>query len=171
MTDPNAPVLARTHNVEDSRALAASLGPILAPGDVVALSGDLGAGKTAFVQGVARGLGSRDHVASPTFTLVRHYTGRLPIVHMDVYRLDRIQDVMDIGFEDLLDEGGVMLIEWGDMIEGILPLDHLTVRLRFADDGDLDLRTIELQGRGVTWETRARALREAVGPWSGPWEG
>ena len=170
MAEATPRIRARTRSVEDTRALAAALGAILAPGDVIALSGDLGAGKTAFVQGVARGLGSPDRVASPTFTLVRHYEGRLPIVHMDVYRLDRIQDVMDLGFEDLLDGGGVVLIEWGDMIEGILPLDHLMVRLRFPDDRDLELRTLELDPRGPSWEAREGAMRAALDSWSGAWE-
>src|SRR5438105_3584500 len=128
------PVLAlHTTSVEDTRDVGAALAQLLRPGDVVALSGDLGAGKTSFVQGVARGLGSPDHVASPTFTLVRQYDGRIPIRHVDVYRLDRIQDVFDLGFDELLDEGAVVLIEWGDVIEGILPEDHLLIRLTFPD--------------------------------------
>ena len=165
MTDAGGPLLALSRSVDDTRDLGAALALVLASRDVVALSGDLGAGKTAFVQGVARGLGSMDHVASPTFTLVRQYEGRLRVVHMDIYRLDRVQDVMDLGFEDLLDDGGVVLIEWGDMIESILPPDHLAVRLRFANGGDLDLRTIELEGSGPSWRRRAEALRAAVGPW------
>jgi tRNA threonylcarbamoyladenosine biosynthesis protein TsaE len=155
----------RTRSVEETRALGAALAPALEPGDVVALSGDLGAGKTAFVQGVARGLGSTDHVASPTFTLVREYEGRLKVLHMDVYRLDRIQDVLDLGFEDLLDEGGVMLIEWGDVIEGILPVEHLLVRLTFPDEEDPDLRAIELVGTSESWAARTQTLTRAVSPW------
>jgi tRNA threonylcarbamoyladenosine biosynthesis protein TsaE len=158
-------VRARTRSVEETRALGEALGPVLEAGDVVALAGDLAAGKTAFVQGVARGLGSTDHVVSPTFMLVRGYEGRLKILHMDVYRLDRVQDVWDLGFEDLLDQGGVVLIEWGDMIEGILPVDHLLVRLRFPDEDDLNTRSIEFGGFGSTWEARAERLESAVRPW------
>jgi tRNA threonylcarbamoyladenosine biosynthesis protein TsaE len=106
------------------------------------------------VQGVAAGLGSIDRVVSPTFTLVRHYRGRMPIVHMDVYRLDRVQDVLDLGFEDLLDPEGVVLVEWGDMIEGILPLDHLLVRIMFPDDDRPDRRRIDLDAHGRSWPRR-----------------
>jgi tRNA threonylcarbamoyladenosine biosynthesis protein TsaE len=123
-----------TRSVEQTRALGAALAAGLLPGDVVALAGDLGAGKTAFVQGVARGLGSTDHVGSPTFTLVREYAGRVKILHMDVYRLDRIQDVFDLGFDELFDPEAVLLIEWGEAIEAALPVDHLVVRIEAPDE-------------------------------------
>jgi tRNA threonylcarbamoyladenosine biosynthesis protein TsaE len=139
-----------------------ALAGVLRPGDVVALSGDLGAGKTAFVQGVAAGLGSTDRVVSPTFTLVRHYRGRMPILHMDVYRLDRVQDVLDLGFEELLDPDGVVLVEWGDMIEGILPLDHLLVRIVFPDDDRPDRRRIEVAAHGSSWRARWQDLRSRL---------
>jgi tRNA threonylcarbamoyladenosine biosynthesis protein TsaE len=156
----------RTRSVEETRAGGAALANLLRASDVVALSGDLGAGKTAFVQGVARGLGSPDHVASPTFTLVRQYDGgRLQILHMDVYRLDRVQDVLDLGFDDLLDGTGVVLIEWGDMIEGILPVDHLVVRLTFPQGSEPDLRAMEFGPRGERWADRAEALRTTLEPW------
>jgi tRNA threonylcarbamoyladenosine biosynthesis protein TsaE len=146
--------------------VGAALALLLRASDVVALSGDLGAGKTAFVQGIARGLGSADHVASPTFTLVRQYDGgRLQILHMDVYRLDRIQDVLDLGFDELLDGAGVVLIEWGDMIEGILPVDHLVVRLTFPGGSEADLRAMEFDPRGDRWADRAEAVRTMLEPW------
>jgi tRNA threonylcarbamoyladenosine biosynthesis protein TsaE len=146
--------------------VGAALAPLLRASDVVALSGDLGAGKTAFVQGIAGGLGSADHVASPTFTLVRQYDGgRLQILHMDVYRLDRVQDVLDLGFDDMLDGTGVVLIEWGDMIEGILPVDHLVVRLTFPEGSEPDLRAMELDPRGDRWAGRADAIRTALELW------
>jgi tRNA threonylcarbamoyladenosine biosynthesis protein TsaE len=135
----------------------------------VALSGDLGAGKTALVQGVAAGLGSTDRVVSPTFTLVRHYRGRMPILHMDVYRLDRVQDVLDLGFEDLLDPEGVVLVEWGDMIEGILPADHLLIRIVIPDDAEPDLRHLEIAGHGASWPARWPELRSRLdGPAADP---
>ena len=146
--------------------MGAALALLLRASDVVALSGDLGAGKTAFVQGIARGLGSADHVASPTFTLVRQYDGgRVPILHMDVYRLDRMQDVLDLGFDDLLDGTGVVLIEWGDMIEGILPVDHLVVRLTLPQGAGPDLRAMEFDPRGDRWADRAEAVRTMLEPW------
>ena len=164
--DPNPALRARSRSVEETRALGAALAPLLRASDVVALSGDLGAGKTAFVQGVATGLGSTDHVASPTFTLVRQYDGgRLQVLHMDIYRLDRVQDVLDLGFDDLLDGSGVVLIEWGDVIEGILPEEHLVVRLTFPPGGDADLRELGFDPRGLRWANRTEAIRAALAPW------
>ena len=154
-----------TRSVEETRALGAALAAALRPGDVVALSGDLGAGKTAFVQGVARGLGSTDRVGSPTFTLVREYAGHCRILHMDVYRLDRIQDVFDLGYDELFDPDAVLLIEWGEAIETALPVDHLVVRIEAPDDGDLDLRTFDMDGHGGAWQPRMSALADATVPW------
>src|SRR5438034_5461127 len=99
---------------EDMRGFGAAVASVLVAGDVVALTGDLGAGKTTFVQGAARGLDvGDDQVTSPTFTLVREYRGRVPVVHLDVYRLNRVQEVIDLGFEELLDPEGVAFVEWG----------------------------------------------------------
>src|SRR6266480_51664 len=114
---------------EDMRALGEALAGVLVPGDVIALTGDLGAGKTTLVQGAAQGLGITDDVTSPTFTLVREYRGRFPVYHVDVYRLDRIQEVIDLGFEELLDPDGVTFVEWGDLIEGLLPDAYLEIEL------------------------------------------
>jgi tRNA threonylcarbamoyladenosine biosynthesis protein TsaE len=163
---PSPAVRVRTRSVDETRAVAAALAPLLRASDVVALAGDLGAGKTAFVQGVAAGLGSPDHVASPTFTLVRQYDGgRLQILHMDIYRLDRVQDVLDLGFDDLLDGTGVVLIEWGDVIEGILPVDHLVVRLTLPPGADPALRDLGFEPHGRRWADRTEAMGAALAPW------
>ena len=97
---------------EDMRDLGTAIASMLSGGDVIVLTGDLGAGKTTFVQGAAKALGVTDKVASPTFTLVKRYRGSRPVNHVDVYRLDRIQEVIDLGFEDLLDPDGVTFVEW-----------------------------------------------------------
>src|SRR5437588_3476335 len=110
---------------ESMRDLAAALATLLSGGDVIVLTGDLGAGKTTFVQGAARALGVTDPVVSPTFTLVRRYRGSRPVFHVDVYRLDRIQEVIDLGVEDLFEPDGVTFVEWGDVIEGLLPEAYL----------------------------------------------
>jgi len=104
----------RTVTADDTRAAGHALAPLLRPGDALALTGELGAGKTTFVQGLAAGLGFAGHVVSPTFTLVREYEGRMRIHHVDVYRLERVQDVLDLGLDEAIAEGGVVLVEWGD---------------------------------------------------------
>jgi tRNA threonylcarbamoyladenosine biosynthesis protein TsaE len=133
-----------THSAAETRALAAEIGAKLGRGDVVVLNGGLGAGKTTFVKGLAEGLGVVDAVTSPTFTIVQHYEGRLPVTHVDVYRLDRLQELHDFGFEEML-EDGVTIIEWGDAIAPLLPRHRLEIRLTLGDD--LDTRTIEIAPR------------------------
>ncbi|MGH2678597.1 MAG: tRNA (adenosine(37)-N6)-threonylcarbamoyltransferase complex ATPase subunit type 1 TsaE, partial [Actinomycetota bacterium] len=119
---------------DETRKVGAALAELLVPGDVVSLTGDLGAGKTAFVQGAARALGVQEPVTSPTFVLVRQYRGDVPVHHVDVYRLDRVQEVLDLGFEDLLDPSGVVFVEWGDAIDALLSDDHLQVEITTGDD-------------------------------------
>ncbi|MGH9001244.1 MAG: tRNA (adenosine(37)-N6)-threonylcarbamoyltransferase complex ATPase subunit type 1 TsaE [Acidimicrobiia bacterium] len=146
-----------TRSVEETRAVAESLGrAVLRPGDLVVLAGELGAGKTAFAQGVARGLGVDEPVVSPTVTLVREYHGRVPVSHVDVYRLDRFQELHDLGFDEFL-EDGVTLVEWGDVAEPLLPPDRLEVRLRMTGD---DEREITVAPHGESWQARARSLAE-----------
>jgi tRNA threonylcarbamoyladenosine biosynthesis protein TsaE len=150
---------------EDTRGIGAAIGRLLGPGDLVSLTGDLGAGKTTFVQGAARSLGVEQPVLSPTFTLIREYRGRVPVYHLDVYRLERIQEVVDLGFDELVDAGGVVFVEWGDAIDRLLPPEHLRVELTLLDDGEV--RALRLAPLGRSWEGRAQALRDAVGAWSG----
>lgn len=148
-----------TQSTDETLALAASVGDLLRPGDVVSLAGDLGTGKTVFARGVARGLGVVEPVVSPSFTIVREYEGRVPVVHVDVYRIDTFQELHDLGFEEVVRDDAVTLVEWGDVIDGMLPGDRLDVRLA-AGDAD-DERVIEIEGRGRSW--RARAAELAVG--------
>lgn len=124
-----------TATAEDTRALGAALAGVLRRGDVVSLSGDLGAGKTCLVQGLARGLDVPVPVTSPTFMLQRTYPGRELLVHLDVYRLDRLQDVMDLG-DDALAPDTITVVEWGDTIASLLPDDRLEVELRHRDGDD-----------------------------------
>lgn len=153
----------RSREAGDTRAIGAELAPFLRPGDVLALTGELGAGKTTLTQGVASGLGFEGAVVSPTFTLVREYRGgRLPVVHADVYRLDRVQDVLDLGLDELA-EDGVLLVEWGDAVEGLLPPAHLIVELTVPGDGDE--RAVGVAGIGDPWALRWERLERALEPW------
>jgi tRNA threonylcarbamoyladenosine biosynthesis protein TsaE len=147
---------------EETQKVGAALAELLVPGDVVSLTGDLGAGKTTLVQGAARGLGTSDHVASPTFVLVREYRGPVPVYHLDVYRLDRLQEVIDLGFEDLLDPSGVMFVEWGDAIEAVLPEQFLEIELTVPQDED---RRLRFRGRGSSWAARWERLEGVLGAW------
>lgn len=154
-----------TGGVDATRALGGAVAALADAGDVVMLVGDLGAGKTAFVQGFAASLGVTAPVTSPTFTLANRYEGRLVVNHLDVYRFDCPEEVSDLALPELLDDG-VTLVEWGDTIASALPSEHLSVTIRFGD-GDDD-RSFELRGRGDTWNRRADRLRAALEGWAVP---
>ncbi len=155
----------RTLGPEQTREAAAALAELLEPGDVVVLSGDLGAGKTCFVQGAARGLGVEARVTSPTFSLVRTYPdGRIPVVHCDVYRLDRLHDVLDLG-EEVLARDVVTFVEWGDAVGALLPHDRLDVDIVLEDAaGSDDVRLLDLRGHG-RWEALTDRVIERCGDW------
>jgi tRNA threonylcarbamoyladenosine biosynthesis protein TsaE len=148
-----------TRSTDETLELARAVGELLRPGDVVSLVGELGAGKTVFARGVARALGVTELVVSPTFTIVREYEGRVPLVHVDVYRIDAVQELHDLGFEEVVRDDAVTLVEWGDRIDGLLPGDRLDVRL--APGAADDERVVEIEGHGHSWRARAAAL--AVG--------
>jgi tRNA threonylcarbamoyladenosine biosynthesis protein TsaE len=121
----------QSRSPEETRRLAARLGERLAPGDVIALKGELGSGKTEFVHGLARGLGvpSQTPVASPSFTLAHEYSGRLVLAHLDLYRLEHLSPEMLPDLEEYLYGRGVAVVEWAERAESLLPPDHLEVRL------------------------------------------
>jgi len=123
-----------TQSDEETRALGEALGRRLGPGQVVCLIGPLGAGKTTLAQGIARGLEVEDVVNSPTFTLVQEYAGRLPVYHLDVYRLSGPEEVGDLALDEMLGAGGVVIIEWPERIAAALPPDRLEVRLEPQGD-------------------------------------
>jgi tRNA threonylcarbamoyladenosine biosynthesis protein TsaE len=148
-----------TGSTDETLELARAVAELLRPGDVVSLVGELGAGKTVFARGVARALGVTELVVSPTFTIVREYEGRVPLVHVDVYRIDAVQELHDLGFEEVVRDDAVTLVEWGDRIDGLLPGDRLDVRL--APGAADDERVVEIEGHGHSWRARAAAL--AVG--------
>jgi tRNA threonylcarbamoyladenosine biosynthesis protein TsaE len=153
---------ARTRSSAETLALAARVGTILRPGDVVALSGDLGAGKTVFAKGIARALGITEEVVSPTFTLVREYEGSMPLVHVDVYRLDHLQELHDLGFDELVGGRAVMVVEWGDRVGALLPAERLNVVLTAGNDDDDD-RLVTFEPTGRSWAMRCDALAALVG--------
>lgn len=126
----------------DTRVLGLRIADALEPGDIIALVGDLGTGKTSLTKYIAEGLGITEEVISPTFTIVREYrSGRLPLFHFDVYRLSSGEELLDTGAEDYLCGNGVCVIEWADIVADVLPEDALVVSIEYADN---DARTITL---------------------------
>jgi tRNA threonylcarbamoyladenosine biosynthesis protein TsaE len=157
-----------TRTSDDTRAAGAALAPFLRPRDVVVLTGELGAGKTTFVQGVAAGLGATEHVTSPTFTLVREYvSGRVPLAHVDLYRLDREQDVIDLALDELEDGERVLLVEWGDPVAELLADDRLRIEFVGIDPTGADeTRRITVEPSGDTWAERRADIAAALDGWS-----
>ncbi len=156
-------LVATSDSVEQTRALAGAVAELARPGDLLLLVGDLGAGKTAFSQGFGAGLGVEEQITSPTFALVQGYSGRLEMHHLDVYRLEQIDEALDLGLAELLDDGSVTLIEWGDTIVSALPRDYLEVRVTFGEDADE--RILELRPVGASWRSRQRVLAVALERW------
>ena len=133
-----------THSPEQTESVGAALAEHIQPGTVIAYRGDLGAGKTAFTRGLARGLGVKEPVTSPTYTLVNEYlSGRLPLFHFDMYRLGSADELFDIGWEDYLERGGVCAVEWSETVEEALE-DPITVTIEKLSE---DARRITVTGR------------------------
>ena len=156
-------VTVQTSTVDETRSVAAALAPLLRPRDLIVLAGEMGSGKTAFTQGLAAGLGVKSAVTSPTFTLVHTYEGRITLHHVDVYRLERLAEVIDLGLTELLDGEGAVIIEWGDVIEEVLPPEGLGVAIEVAPE--THERRMTFAPRGGSWLTRARALEAALETW------
>ena len=134
-----------THSADETQALGQKLASRLAPGDVIAYFGDLGAGKTAFTRGLAQGLGITDPVTSPTYTIVNEYlSGRIPLFHFDMYRLSSSDELFDIGWEDYLSRGGVCAVEWSENVEDALK-DAIRVTIE-KDADEPDTRHITITG-------------------------
>jgi tRNA threonylcarbamoyladenosine biosynthesis protein TsaE len=153
----------RTRSADETQAVAAAVAGVVVPGDLLVLVGGLGAGKTAFTQGFGRAVGVTEPITSPTFTLANRYQGRIEVNHLDVYRLEQLEEAQDLGLHELIDGDGVTLIEWGDAIAPVLGVDFLEVRLELGRDDDE--RSIELTPSG-RWAARTRALGEAVATWT-----
>lgn len=164
--------------------MGAAIASVLVPGDVVLLAGPLGAGKTQLAKGIAEGLGVEETVVSPTFTIAREYSGSrdgIRLLHVDVYRLDQAQEVLDLGLEDLAisaagELDAVTVVEWGDAVEGLFPAEHLLVRLELGGPDEPDtssdaisdnisdnIRTLRFEPSGASWSDRAKLVADAVG--------
>ncbi|HXX90020.1 MAG TPA: tRNA (adenosine(37)-N6)-threonylcarbamoyltransferase complex ATPase subunit type 1 TsaE [Acidimicrobiales bacterium] len=176
-----------TTGPQDTRALGAALARLLRPGDVLLVSGDLGAGKTVLAQGLAAGLGVREQVTSPTFTLVRHLPcgpragdpdGPGPLrtmLHADLYRLEHLREVVELGLGELVEDAAVAVVEWGEAAAPVIGPDVLVISIASVTGGDGDggeegaeatRRHLRVTPAG-SWAARAGALAEALAPWAG----
>lgn len=153
----------RSSGPDDTAHIAAVFAEVLEAGDVLVLGGDLGAGKTTFTKALGRALGIDETITSPTFTLAHQYDGgRVRMHHLDVYRIDDLDEVIDLALPELFEDDAVVVIEWGDTITPALPPDYLLLQFEFgADDNDRQLR---ISAVGACWPERMGALRERLAP-------
>ncbi len=135
-----------TFSQEETKEFARSLGEAASPGDVFALSGDLGVGKTVFAKGMAEGLGVTEPVSSPTFTILQEYTsGRIPFYHFDVYRVEEPEEMEETGFDDAIFGEGVSLVEWAELIKDIMPQHYTQILIEKEPEKGFDYRKITLE--------------------------
>ncbi|ANS77034.1 tRNA threonylcarbamoyladenosine biosynthesis protein TsaE [Paenibacillus yonginensis] len=156
MNKTSAQLVYRAGRLEDTQRLAARLAGLAAPGTVIVLDGDLGAGKTAFSQAFAKALAVKEQVNSPTFTIIKEYAGRLPFYHMDVYRLS-LEEADELGLDDYFFGDGVTLVEWGSLIEELLPDSRIHLYMEVAESGE---RQIYIYGQGEPYRAWSADLKE-----------
>lgn len=156
-------LILQTESAEETRALGERLGRMAAIGDVLCLRGELGAGKTVLAQGVAAGLGVREPVSSPTFNLLQEYAGRLPVYHLDAYRVASPDELIDLGFPELWDAGGFVMIEWPERIAFALPATRLEIHLAVSPAGEPEQRRrLTLSAHGARPRDLLPLLAEAA---------
>ncbi len=156
-----------TASPEETQATGAALAAVLAPGDVVLLCGELGAGKTTFVQGVGDALGVGEPMTSPTFTLVQTYGSDPVVVHADAWRLTNLREVLDLGLDELLDDGAIALVEWGDTVAAAVGRPAFVVRLERTGDGE-DQRLVTVEVTDESLSARLAKLAGMLSPADGP---
>ena len=149
-----------THSPKETQALGEAIGRDAQPGDLILLWGELGSGKTCLVQGIARGLDIKDAVRSPTFVLATQYAGRLTLYHIDLYRLDDLREVEDLGLDEYIDGDGVCVVEWADKATPFFPQEHLLVELEHRGKQQ---RGLLLTPRGERYRTRVEQVRQLLG--------
>jgi tRNA threonylcarbamoyladenosine biosynthesis protein TsaE len=151
----------KTHSTDETRKLGQKFGALIKQPLTIALIGDLGSGKTAFVQGLAKGLEVPDgyYITSPTFTLINEYPGRFPLVHVDLYRLESIEDLEDVGLDEMLYGQAILAIEWADKLIGCQPAEKLLVTMEIIDD---ECRKLTLDATGQDEVNLIIALEDAL---------
>lgn len=145
----------KTNNAGETEKLGRLIGEALRGGEIIAMTGDLGAGKTTMTKSLAKGLDIDEHITSPTFTIVNEYEGRLKLFHFDVYRIGDVEEMYDLGFEEYIYSGGVCIIEWSNLIEEILPEDTINIQILYLDDNK---RQIKISGKGKKFDNLEKEL-------------
>jgi tRNA threonylcarbamoyladenosine biosynthesis protein TsaE len=148
-----------SHSPEETLRLGILLGELAQPGDIYLLSGSLGVGKTCLTQGVVRGLGSQEYALSPTFVLMREIKGRLVLYHIDLYRLDRIEEISDLGLDDYLYGQGLCVIEWAEKGLSLMPAENLLIKIGYLDDNE---RSFEFIPHGEGYENLLDRLKLSI---------
>lgn len=155
MGPPQEIACVTTHSPEETHSLGAAIGSSTQAGDIFLLTGELGAGKTCLTQGIAWGLGVKEQAFSPSFVLVREYKGRLPLYHIDLYRLERLEEIADLGLDDYFIGKGVCVIEWADRGLRLLPSDHVLVEIQYSADTE---RRMNLTANGDRYAGRLSTI-------------
>ena len=147
-----------TESVEETSRIGEQMGRLLSKGNIVCLSGDLGAGKTAFAQGIAKGMGVKDYVTSPTYTIINEYEGRLPLYHFDVYRLNDVSEMYELGYEEYFFGDGVVVLEWADVVRDIVPGERLWITI-LNTKGD-NSREIIMEPTGEVYDKIVKGMEQ-----------
>jgi len=134
-----------SHSPEQTQQLGARIGELTLPGDILLLIGALGTGKTCLTQGIAWGLGIKEYAVSPSFVVIRELYGRLPLYHIDLYRLDHIEEIVELGLDDYLYGSGVCVVEWAEKGLSVLPAEHLLIQISYLSDSE---RSLQLKPSG-----------------------
>ena len=151
-----------TESAEETSIIGEQLGRLLSKGNIICLSGDLGAGKTAFTKGIAKGLGVEDYVTSPTYTIINEYQGRLPLYHFDVYRLNDVEEMYELGYEEYFFGDGIVVLEWADIVRDIIPGDRLWITI-LNTKGD-DSREIIMEPTGEVYDDIVKGMEHNENP-------
>src|SRR4030042_6279334 len=152
-----------SHSQEQTQRLGIRLGELAQAGDVLLLTGNLGSGKTCLTQGIAWGLGVKEYAFSPSFVIMREYHGRLTLYHVDLYRLDRIEEIADLGLDEYLYGKGVCIVEWAEKGRAVLPKEHLLINLSYISDTE---RSISLEPKGHRYAELLKSLDSDLKTWS-----
>lgn len=147
-----------SNSAEETQNIGERLGRLLKKGNIICLSGDLGAGKTALAQGIAKGMGVEEYVTSPTYTIINEYEGRIPLYHFDVYRLNDVEEMYELGYEEYFFGDGAVVVEWADIVKDIIPGERLWITI--LQSKDENSREIIMEPTGEDYEQIVKGMEQ-----------